>query len=292
MIRATSGGRLDLVAERAADLASAVRLLEEKATSGLAVSRSSDAPSTFAQVQSLSAIVADQAVYQSAANDAIGVHNIMDAALGDAGDILARAREIAVAMSSEVYSADERAVAAKEVEALRDSLLTLANTRFGERYVFAGTAWDAPAFDDAGAYQGSTDVPAAQVSARGWVETGADGSAAFTGTVDVFAVLDDLAAALNSNSVSDVQSSLGDLDSALDQLVDARTEVGVQTNFAEDSIAVAENMAVAVGESLASLRDADPAETYLQLGEMRNAYSAALQVAASASRTTLFDLLG
>jgi flagellar hook-associated protein 3 FlgL len=201
-----------------------------------------------------------------------------------------RAREIAVQMSSETYSDADRDLAAIEVDALRNQLIEVGNTQFGNRYVFAGTAYDQAPFDAAGVYTGSADVPQTTAGRDLALQTGYDGAAIFDAAI---AALDDLATALRSGagSAAATQATLPDLDVGQQTIISARTVAGFEYNDAEDAFAIAENLELALQSALDARIAADPIETYTRLAELQSTYQAALQVTAQSGNSSLFDFL-
>ncbi len=292
MIRVPRSSFLDRASASLSNLAVELAKTEAAAVTGTHVQHASDAPEDIAEIERLTASMADQETWQDNASSTLSLLIHMDEALGSAFSSLSMAREAAVAGASETLSDEGRASLSTEVDALRDELLSLANTEFGDRYVFGGDAYDAEAFDSTGTYVGSTEVPETQVGRDRWVESGLDGSSVFQGSVDIFAVLDDLSTALAASDTASITASLTDLDTGLDQLSEARTEVGIKQGTAEDASLVAENLGVVLGTRISYLVDADPVETYTRLTELRTAYTSALQVMGSNSGRNLFDFLG
>lgn len=290
-IRATRNGFLDLVARQTARNSVALRRVEEQATSGLVMNRPSDLPESVRLVQSLNASVADQAVWQDNAEAAGGVLTAMDEALARAGDVLIRAREIAVAMAGDTVGAEARAVAAVEVRGLQEAMLDAANTEFNGRHIFAGRDWENAPFDATGAYLGDTTAPESRIGPDRWVRTGLDGGEVFAGTADVFGTLEALATALEADDATGVSDTLDDLDTSSRALNVWRGEVGSEMNASEDAVAVSENLEALFSQRLSDEVSADPVETYARLAELRSAYDQTLQVAASSSNLSLFDLL-
>jgi len=290
-MRVTQNGLWTLVNSQLASIGSRTRELEEQAVTGLAISRPSDAPELVSRIAQLSAGVGDQSVYSSNATQAMSMLDTMDTALGSAHDTLTRAREIAMQMVGDLATADERSTASAEVEGLRSTMLQLMNTAYAGRYVFAGTAYDAAPFADDGSYAGSAEEPSTRVGASSWVATGKDGSAVFNGDADVLGAIDALNDALVADDSDAITAALEALDAALTAVSSARADVGNDTNLAEDSLDVAESLGAELQTRLDETAAADPTETYMKLSEMRNAYTSALQVAASARGQTLFDLL-
>lgn len=291
MIRLPHSSIYELTARLQAKNSSRLALAEEVASTGRRINRPSDAPSDLFEVHQVSAAMQDQEAYKANAESATGELDAMDAALADAESIILRAREIAVAMASETASQEGRSAGALEVRGLQESMATAANATFNDRYLFAGTAWTTIPFDTAGTYSGTTAEPTTQVADSRWVKTGLDGSAVFTGAVDIFATLEALAVALEANDPTAVGATLTDLDSSTSALTDARAEVGAETIAASDAVDNAETLGTLFNNRLAELIDADPVEAYSTLAELRTAYDATLQVAGSASTRSLLDYL-
>lgn len=290
-MRVTQGGLWELVRQNLSTNASRTREVEEQAVTGLLVNRPSDAPALLAQVDRLHATTLDQDVYQQNSTQAVAQLNQMDSELGRVHDALTRVRELVVQASGDVVTAEQRGYIALEVESLRTTVLQAANSNFAGRYLFAGTAWDSPPFDDAGTYSGATDEPRSRVGADTWVTTGLDGSSVFQSDMDVLGMLDGLVSALNADDTTSVEAALTDLDTSLGQVIQARASVGTETNVADDATELASALQSELGARMDDLVQADPAETYMKLSELRQAYSTALQVAASAKSQSLFDLI-
>ncbi len=272
-------------------LQSEIARVSEAAVTGIEVRSPSDAPGQWHGLLDLQANVDDQPLYRENATHAMSLLNTMDSALGDATDAMDRAREIAVQMSSETYNDTDRALAATEVDALRNQIIELGNTSFGDRYPFAGVAYDQPPFDAVtGLYGGANAVPETVAGRDLRVQTGYDGSTIFP---DAILALENLAVALRQGpgSAPATQALLPDLESAQQTIIAARTTAGFEFNDAEDAFAIAENLEIVLQTALDDKVAADPIETYTRLAELQSTYQAALQVTAKSGNSNLFDFL-
>ncbi len=217
-----------------------------------------------------------------AAEDGIAELRAADEALGGAAELLRRARELAVQMSSDTVSASERLAAAEEVEGLRASLLTLANTDVGGRFVFGGYEDRRPPFDAAGRYAGGVG-PRERLLAPGVRSPSAPtGDEAFgaAGGTDLFAALDAFAAALRANDVAGVRGALDTLEAGHAQLVRARAVVGARQDAHEAARHAAEQVAdreLAAQERLVGM---EPMEAFSRLQQADVALQAAVRIAA------------
>ena len=289
VVRSSQSYLFDLVRSESSRMGKEVNSLKEQAITGRKVNRPSDAPASMGKIVRLREEAANQEIFQDNASWAQSLIGTVDSLLGSATHSMKRIQELSVGMSNATYSATDRAAAALEVDAIREDLLRLANTEVGDRYLFAGSSYDVPAFDSTATYVGDTDPPEVLIGTDNWVQAGWDGSEVFQGNVDIFQVLTDLSTALNANIPGDVQGLLSDINTGLEQTIEAHQDVGWAFSKTDDAMILAEHLEVDFTKHLSALVDADPAESYLRLQEAQMAYSAALQVAAGGMNLGLFD---
>src|SRR3712207_5348715 len=72
-------------------------------------------------------------------------------------DILVKAKELAVGQASSIYSPEIREGVSKEIHQMRQQVLSLANKRMGNRYLFAGQKLLTRPFDTDCLYKGDTN---------------------------------------------------------------------------------------------------------------------------------------
>jgi flagellar hook-associated protein 3 FlgL len=291
MIRATRNGLNDLISQNLFRISARLRQAEEQAVTGRSVNRPSDDPPTVSESHRLFSSIEDQDMYKKNSEYAEGLLTIMDTALGNVSDILIRASEIAVAMAGDTVDANTRNVSATEVTELLSSLIDQVNTDISGRYIFSGASYQVAAFSNAGLYLGDGNTPSTKVGENRWVQTGYDGSQVFQGTIDVFAVMNNLIAGLQADNDAAVEASIADLDTAQVQNAFWRSTVGSEANAAEDALLVAEGLDQVLSARLDEVIGIDEGTAYLSLSELQTTYQAVLQVSATSSRSTLFDIL-
>jgi flagellar hook-associated protein 3 FlgL len=217
-----------------------------------------------------------------------------DVALGEVGDWLARARELAVQMANDSMSPEDRAHAADEVASLRDGIIDVLNRRVAGRYIFAGNLDNAPPFDPAGNYLGDDGVKRVEV-APGVFEVASvradEAIKGVAGGVDIFAELSDLELALRTDDALGITDAIEGVDFAHQQVTDTRAEVG--TKFVVFDVASIATEALAQENELTSARltDADLIEAAQNLTMAQTALNAALSASASSFELTLLDKL-
>jgi len=291
MIRVTHSGLTNLINYQLSNFSSRMRVVEEQAVSGQKINRPSDDPAATSEVHRLYGAIEDQNIYQQNATQAQSMLDLVDNALSGVSDALMRIRELAVNMSSDTVTANERSNAATEVSQLYSQLLDLANSDVNGRYLFAGTTYNAAPFTAAGVYQGDNNIPATQVGSNQWVTNGYDGSQVFQGNIDVFNVLNTFIAALQTNNVVAIQNTISNIDTAQIQNSQWRADAGASFNEADDALNVAEGMGQLYNQRLDEVMNIDETEVYLTLNDLRNTYESTIRVASSASQVNLIDLL-
>jgi flagellar hook-associated protein 3 FlgL len=218
-----------------------------------------------------------------------------DNALGSVGDALARARELAVQMSNDTYSPEERAAAAEEVAGLYRGVVAQLNTRVGNRFVFGGRRDETSPFDAAGAYLGDAGVRQVEI-APGVLESSSVRADIIIkgvgGGVDVLAELQDLQTALAGNDMVNIRASLDGLDASINQVSQGRAQVGTGMNLFDAAVAAARTAATGETTGISHLQDADVIESASKLALAQRALDASLTAAARSFDLTLLDKLG
>ena len=128
---------------------------QEALATGKKINEASDDPVASAQITAVRAELSRLEVMQKNVNTAYDELAMTEASLSSAEDLISRAREISVQGANSVLGPEDRAILATEIDAIRDQLFKLANTRspMGD-YIFAGHATNRPAFvDNLGNYE-------------------------------------------------------------------------------------------------------------------------------------------
>ena len=211
-----------------------------------------------------------------------------ETALASADDVLVRLKELAIQGANDTLGATDRAAIAKEVAQLADTLVGLANTRNGEDYVFSGQRTRTPAYASAGAaYAGDTNALNARVAPGVTVATNVTGDVAFGPALAAVVQLQADLAAGNRPA----PGTLTALDTGLDALLAARTQIGAVVNRLDSTRTFVESSQYASTKLLSDLEDADMAEVISSAAQRQTVYEAALSVNAKILRRSLVDEL-
>ena len=115
----------------------------EKLASQKRINKISDDAQGSSQLVDFKKTQQDIAAYQKNADDSLSWISMTESVLNGANDLLVNASELAVSQSTASANAASRKISAQNVQALYDQLRSLANTKFGDRYIFAGSKTDA-----------------------------------------------------------------------------------------------------------------------------------------------------
>ena len=221
--------------------------------------------------------------------------NVTESALNSATELLQRARELTVQGSTGTLGPNEKTSIATEMNQLIQQLAQVANTNFGGAYIFSGPQTQTAAYQVAGnppaavTWQGDTGQRIPQVSAQDAVAVNVIGDQVFE---DMFADLIDLRDNLNANApTTTINSSIADIDRALNSVLDARADVGARLNRFESTTSRSLDTDTNLQELRASIEDIDISETIIQFTAAQNALQAALGAIGKTANMSLLNYL-
>ena len=272
----------------------AIAQLQEKISSGQAITKPSDDPVGVVQSLATQAALARGQQYQANAQDGLGWLGTANTALSSAVTQLYQIRNIALQAGSNSSQPSTYADLAQQVTGIRQELLSLANTTYLNRPVFAGTASGSQAYDSVGNYVGSGAAPTRTVAPGTSLPVSL--AAPFgTGASPVFAVVDKVISDLQTGtpaSISNLTSTdLSALDSAINQVSSAAGQVGEsyqQMQYMSDQAVAAQQT---LSTRLAGLQDVNLAKAVTDLQVQQNSYQAALWATSKVVQPSLAQFL-
>ncbi|HEX4977132.1 MAG TPA: flagellar hook-associated protein FlgL [Nocardioides sp.] len=227
------------------------------------------------------------------ATDGLGWLETADSSLDDVGSALQRVRELLVqANSTGTLSQAGAEAIADEIDALRDQLLSLANTQYLGRPIFGGATAGGEAYDPAtGAFVGDTQPVSRAVRPGTAVQVNVTGPEVFGPPgADVFSYLEDVASHLRSDW-SQLPSDLAAADAHLERALGARSVVGARYAQLETMRDRTDQDLLLLRERLSEIENIDLAATIVDLQLQETAYQAALSATAKSVQPSLLDFL-
>jgi len=281
------------------DLSNGLRAMQHtqaRLSSGKQLIRASDDPTAASMAMDLRVQLNRAQQRDRSLTDAQGWLDTADATLTNSLDRLVRAKEIAVRASSTGGLSDPtaRQGMATEIDAIREDLLALANTKYGDRSLFNGTATGG-AYDAAGQYLGNDASVIRDVAPQTNLKVNSTGPEIFGtsgGPVgNMFEVLDRLSAAISAGDEAAIAAEHTNLMAATDRMSSATVDIGSRAARVLDLKDRADDDSLRLTSQLSEIEDVDVVEALVRSKAQETAYQAALQVTAKILPPSLLDYL-
>lgn len=198
-------------------------------------------------------------------------------------------------------SANSRTVIAGEVESLFRQLVNISNTAIDGRYIFAGSADQAPPYAvDLTQASGATPYAGGNATRQIQDSSGVRLSLARTGleifdsptpSRNVFTAVNNLRVALLANDDAAIEAAQADIGTSLEHLNEQLAFYGSTQNLVAESSAAAGKKILSLQTQIADTEGADLAQSILELQEATTHRQAALQAKGQEDRRTVFDFL-
>lgn len=267
--------------------------LQDQMSSGKKIKKPSDDPVNLVSALRLRSTITETEKYVANVNAALSWLETTDVALGQAGDLLQRVRELVVQGANDALPQASRQAIAAEVRQIKEQLLQVANTSHDGRYIFGGFKTLTQPFNAAGNYLGDAvaDIQY-EISPGIKMTVNVTGDDVFKNPVDVFQLIDDIINDLNTGNTANLSGvRLGAVDRVIDNILRVRADVGARVNRLELTRNRLEETRINVSDLLSRTEDVDMAEIITRLQMQENVYRAALAAGARIIQPTLADFL-
>jgi flagellar hook-associated protein 3 FlgL len=158
--------------------------LQLKGSTLKTISKPSDNPVSNVEAMALTSSTNDNVQYLKNADFALLNLNVTEKSLEELTDILTKAKEIAIAQSSDFFNADVRKNVANEIHQLYNQSLAISNKKVGLKNIFAGTNTLTVPFDSNGNYKGDSGHINLEVSRNFFVPVNLTGEEVFFNSED------------------------------------------------------------------------------------------------------------
>lgn len=264
-----------------------------RVTTGLRIRSPSDDPADAAEIMATDRRIRALDQYRRNIDAATARVNAEEGVLDQVTDILSRAREIGMAQGGDTANAATRETAKAEVDQLLETVIQLANTRFGDGYLFGGAVSDQPPIADDGSV--STTAPPVGESPVALdlgqtVLTVHDAQSVFIDS-GVIGALQHLSGALGANDAASIQDAIAELTTAFDATQTRIGELGARAQRLESARANIDALETAATLRRSDVGEVDFEEAVAELMNRQTAYQAALMATSRILNTTLMEYL-
>ena len=280
---------------------------QEQLSTGKQIVKPSDAPDKAALVTRLESELARQTGYQNTLK-AVNVRlTAEETALKNTSDVMYRIKELSVQAANATLSSQDRQSISLEINTLKDQVLSLANSQDSNgNYLFSGSKTTQPAFskDSSGRvlYQGdqarmkvnvgdsrrmNLNMPGSDAYVR---VVRVDGKGGKTG-IDFFQSLDDLAKAVQTGDVTNIQRGLGEVDTLQNGISEGLGQVGADLTVVDMQNNVLDQVVLQLKSTRSDVEDLDYTSAVTKMNKDQLALEAAQSSFSKISQLSLFKYL-
>jgi flagellar hook-associated protein 3 FlgL len=274
---------------------------QEQLTTGKKISRPSDDPVVAMKGMTYRTNLTEVEQYKRNLSEAYNWMENSDAALDKATSVMQRIRELTVQASNGTYEESQKGMIGKEIEQLKEHLVSIANTQVAGKYIFNGNdTTNKPV--DFSRTNGNPLVSAnsnpvnLELSQGIEIAVNINPENVFTYQAGppergLFGDINELMSALEGTSGEEINGFLDKLDSHIDNLVAERAELGARFNRVELIDARVSEQEVIAHRILSDNEDADIERVITDLKMQESLHRAALGVGSRIMQPTLMDFL-
>lgn len=269
--------------------------MQNQLSSGKRITAPSDDPTGTVQAMQLRGELARNTQYGSNSNDALAWLSTADGAYKQITAVLQKAQTLVVqGLNTGAADATSNAAIAGQLDGLRSTLVSLANTGYDGRPVFGGTTAGQQAYDSSGTYVGDAGTVTRAIAARTTVGVNSTGPTVFgddTNGTSVFTLLQNLSDALNGTAPPLSGAALDQLDAALSRVSSAQAVEGGMYQQVQQAQATQTSVGTSLTSRLSDIEDVDVASAAVNLAAANTSYQAALQTTAMVGQLSLLNFL-
>lgn len=279
--------------------------LQQQLSTGSQISAPSDDPAGAVRAMGLRGDLKLNAQYSRNQSDATAWLTVADTAYGQITDLVQKVRTLTVQASNDGASTGQSAIAiADQLAALREAIVTLANTTYNGRPIFGGTTAGDVAFKEVGGkieYQGDNGVVSRAIGDKNTVTISQTGEQAFGADgSNLFDLMDKLIANLRntgtpvntiSGDANELPDPLASLDAALNSLTSQRAASGSALSRVGAAQIAGASDKITIRTNLSEIQDIDLAEVAIAVSTAQVVYNAALQTTANIQQVSLLNFL-
>lgn len=273
-------------------------------SSGRKINKPSDDPVGITYSLRYRAELSSNEQYTKNVDSALSWLDYNDTVLGQAGDVVQKIRELTVKASTGTNPQSALDSINSEVMQLKEQLVDIANSTLNGKYIFNGEQYNTKPYDFAKGADGTYDVSKPITTDTGQIQfiVGEDvrmpisttGNDVFgkTGDADnLFAIINNLSVGLKAGDLKAVSGQLDIIDTRMETILSARSEIGAKTNRVELMQDRLSDLNINLTDLQAKTEDADYEGLIMNSKIQENIYNASLSVGAKIISTTLVDFI-
>lgn len=273
--------------------------LQMQISTGQALNKPSDNPASVTQVMALSSQAKQLTSWQNNADAAKSWLGIANSTANNVLGTLQAARSLLLQASNQgAQSATTFTALGTQLKGVSANLLSLSNTQYAGRAIFAGTSASTQAYDASGNFLGNADTPSTVIGPGTGMGQSVNLSAPATaifgvGATNAFATLSGAATALLSGAPSSaaLSSAINALDTVISSAQQSSAVLGEASQMVSSASLALTTQIANVQSNQANLENVNIATAVTQLTSETTSYQAAMWAASRAIPESLVKFL-
>jgi len=278
-----------------ADVQQQVDTALEQLASGRRINRPSDDPAGAARVSGILDQSSRVDTFQQSSGTILGQLQTADSTLSSVVTALQRAITLGVEGANGTLSDADRQSVRDELSGIQQQLISLANTSYQGRFIFAGTSNKQPYVADSSLasgvrYDGNNSANQVQIGDQYLLQVNLPGSQLFSApSADIFQGINELINSLTANS--GIDTALASVRQTFDFLTSQRVFYGNAISQIESQQTFLNNEKVSLSSQENAVAGADPAAVISSLVQDQTAKQSTLEAIGRMPQYSLFDFL-
>jgi flagellar hook-associated protein 3 FlgL len=275
---------------------------QQELSSGSRLNTLSDDPAAVERSLALRTELRNMEQFQKNIDDGTGWLELSESNLSELEVLFVEARGLAVQGANDTYDSQQRGAVADQIDQFLEHAVSLSESRYRGRYIFAGTETSDAPYEAVRDQDGrilslspkgdTTGTIEREVSDGIIQQVNTPGGEVFEGSLNAFDVLLDLRDALDANEVTEVRASLTQLTDMRERISSVRGVIGARVNRMELTRNVLDRVSVEMTSILSEDEDVDLTATIVNLQQEQDVFQAALASGASIIPQSLMDFIG
>ena len=275
---------------------------QQELSSGSRLNNLSDDPAAVERSLSLRSELRNIEQFQKNIDDGTGWLELSEVSLSELETLFVEARGLAVQGASDTYNSQQRRSLADQIDQFLEHAVSLSESRYRGRYIFAGTETGDPPYGATRDQEGmilslnptgdATGNIEREVADGIVMQVNVPGDSVYEGSLNAFDVLIDLRDALGENNVGGVRESLSSLADMREKISSVRGEIGARVNRMELTRNVLDRVTTEMTTILSEDEDVDLTSTIVNLQQEQDVFQAALASGNTVIPQSLMDFIG
>ncbi|WP_243356008.1 flagellar hook-associated protein FlgL [Bacillus litorisediminis] len=267
---------------------------QDQLSTGKKITRPSDDPVVAMKGMNYRSNLGEIEQYQRNLSEVYLWMDNSEAAIDQTNSALQRIRELVIQGKNGTLSEDDKQAVAKEIEQMKQDIMSVANTKVSGRYIFNGTDVNqAPVTinSTSGTIEVKINTEPYQVEISRGIRLTANVNAENIFSQELFDTIQSIEDALKGTATDDLDQLLSDLDGQLEKLNGERSELGARYNRLEMIDARLGQQEVMANQVLSDNEDVDMERVITDLMVQESVHRAALGASSRIIQPTLLDFL-